>query len=75
MKTLEKITYRGFQKGYNQLTLKDKSEVTIKLWEALGIKNRNTFFLYRTGKIEPKVSQAMAVEEVFGQYGIIEIWD
>ena len=42
---------------------------------ALGINNRNSFYAYRDGKIEPKVTQAKAVEAVFNKYGITDIWD
>jgi hypothetical protein len=40
------------------------------------INNRNSFYAYRDGKIEPKVTQAKAVEGVFNKYGITaNIWD
>nr|UVY30461.1 MAG: hypothetical protein [Bacteriophage sp.]UWD60322.1 MAG: hypothetical protein [Bacteriophage sp.]UWG16698.1 MAG: hypothetical protein [Bacteriophage sp.] len=50
-------------------------EVVAELYKALGINNRNSFYAYRDGKIEPKVTQAEAVESVFNRYGITEnIW-
>jgi hypothetical protein len=74
MKIVEK-KYQGFGKGYGQLAIKDKEVATQKLWKALGVNNRNSFWLYKTGKVEPKLSQAQAVEAVFTEYGITEIWD
>ena len=65
----------GFNAGYSQLQLKDSVAATDELWEALGINNRESFRFYRIGQIECKVSQAVAVEEVFRKYGITEnIW-
>ena len=55
---------RGFNNGFQQLRMKDRKEAVKGLFIALGISNRNSFSLYRRGKCECKVSQAIAVEIV-----------
>lgn len=72
---ISKTDYKGFRKGYGSLMIKDKKTATEKLWQALGINSRSMFHMYLTGKIEPKVSQAAAIEFVFSSYGVNEIWD
>ena len=64
----------GFLSGYNQLRVGDVQTATKELWAALGINNKVSFFKYRDGDIEPKASQAAAVEAVFHKYGITDIW-
>lgn len=73
---MAEIDYKdGFNAGYIQLRQMDVEDATTELWEALGINNRNSFTQYKTGKIEPKASQAAAVEAVFKKYGVTKnIW-
>lgn len=65
---------KGFRRGYQQLTLAQEKEAKEKLWEALGIVSRSSFGHYLHGRVEPKVAQAAAVEKVFEEYGITDIW-
>lgn len=65
----------GFNAGFMQLRQIDVEAATRDLWEALGVKNRNSFAAYKSGKVEPKASQAVAVELVFRKYGVTtNIW-
>lgn len=65
----------GFNAGFMQLRQKDVKAATKDLWAALGINNRNTFTQYKSGKKEPKASQAVAVELVFRKYEVTtNIW-
>ena len=65
----------GFNAGFVQLQVKDVEAATAELWAALGINNRTSFIQYRYGRIEPKASQAAAVENVFTKYGVTtNIW-
>ncbi len=66
---------KGFKKAYQQLTLAQETEAREKLWAALGITTRVSFNNYLNGKIEPKASQAEAIEKVFSEYGITNIWE
>jgi hypothetical protein len=77
----EKNYKEGFNAGYRQLQAYallngfDIKEATAELWEAIGINNRNSFSQYKNGEIEPKATQAAAVEVVFNKYGVTEnIW-
>lgn len=73
--TNRKVGRLGFLSGLNQVKMGVYKEVVAELYKALGINNRNSFYAYRDGKIEPKVTQAEAVESVFNRYGITEnIW-
>lgn len=69
------IYKEGFRAGFQQLRQMDVEEATKELWEAIGINNRESFRYYLDGRIEPKASQAVAIELVFAKYGITEnIW-
>ena len=66
---------QGFRSGLNQVKVGDYKEVVEELKKALGINNRNSFYAYRYGAIEPKVTQAEAVEGVFNRFGVTKnIW-
>lgn len=66
---------QGFRSGLNQVKVGDYKEVVEELKKALGINNRNSFYAYRDGAIEPKVTQAEAVEVVFNRFGVTKnIW-
>lgn len=70
-----KNKYRGFLNGLNQLQVGVYKDAVADLKLALGINNRNSFYAYRDGKIEPKATQAEAVEGVFNKYGVTtNIW-
>ena len=70
-----KTSSRGFRSGLNQVKVGDYKEVVEELKKALGINNRNSFYAYRDGAIEPKVTQAEAVEGVFNRFGVTKnIW-
>lgn len=74
--TENKKKSRGFLSGLNQLRVGDYKIAVTEIKAALGINNRNSFYAYRDGKIEPKATQAKAVEGVFNKYGITaNIWD
>ncbi|MCC8174131.1 MAG: hypothetical protein LIO65_07105 [Odoribacter sp.] len=70
----EKNYKEGFNKGWGQLQTKGVPQVKEELLVALGINNRVSLSHYKTGKLEPKASQAAAVESVFNKYGITEVW-
>jgi hypothetical protein len=42
--------------------------------QALGISNRTSWIKRLNGAVEPKVSEARAIEEIFAEYGITEVW-
>lgn len=64
----------SFQKGFSQVRQRDVSEVKAKIMRALNIKTRASWKYRLDGTIEPKVSEASAIEAIFAEYGITEIW-
>lgn len=74
--TLKKNFQDGFWKGYGQLRLKERDAARDELFAALGLSKRSPvqFSYYLRGRLEPKASQAQAIEAVFLRYGITEVW-
>ena len=64
----------SFWKGWSQVRLKDQKEVQRKIMEALNMESRMAWCQRRLGNVEPKVSEARAIEEIFAEYGIKEVW-
>jgi hypothetical protein len=66
----------SFEKGWSQRRKCDEWELRNKLSEAMNIKieNRMGWSQHLRGMVEPKVSEAKAIEEIFAEYGITEIW-
>jgi hypothetical protein len=64
----------SFQKGWLQVKQGDASAVRSKLMVALNITTRMAFLDRLNGKVEPRVTEHCAIEEIFAEYGITEIW-
>lgn len=64
----------SFQKGFNQISIKEARKLRNDLKEVLKINSRPAWLNRLRGVVEPKVSEAEAIEEVFRSYGITEIW-
>lgn len=64
----------GFIKGLNQLRVCEVDEVRSEIMEALGITTNVSYINRKTGKIEPKISEARAIEEIFAKRGITDVW-
>lgn len=64
----------AFKKGWSQVPRNKTEEVRLHIMSALGLQTRNTFYIRLRGKIEPKVSEAEKIENIFREYGITEIW-
>lgn len=64
----------AFKKGWGQVPRAKSEEVRKKIMTALGLQARNNFYVRLRGKIEPKVSEAEAIEKIFREYGITEVW-
>lgn len=63
----------SFQPGWEQLTKKQAVKVRTEICEVLEV-TRNGFYKRMRGEVEPKVSEAVAIEKVFKQFGISNIW-
>ena len=64
----------SFQKGFNQISIVDARKLRGDLKEVLKINSRPAWLNRLRGNVEPKVSEAEAIEGVFAKYGITEIW-
>ena len=64
----------SFKKGWMQVPNGKSKEVRAKLMSALKIKTRTSWGLRLNGDIEPRVSEAKAIEAVFAEYNIKEVW-
>ena len=64
----------SFQKGWSQVKQGDAATVRSKLMSALNITTRMAFLDRLNGKVEPKVTEHRAIEDIFSEYGIKEIW-
>ena len=52
----------------------DVKAVRARLLAALNLSGYNTFLDRLNGRVEPTVTEAEAIERVFGSYGITEVW-
>jgi len=64
----------SFQLGFSQVKQRDVKEVKQKIMLALNINTRSSWMMRLNGVVEPKVSEAKAIEEIFAEYGITEVW-
>jgi hypothetical protein len=66
----------SFQLGWSQVRLRDTKEVRRKIISALGLSenNRMGWGQRLIGIVEPRVSEAKIIEEIFAEYGIKEVW-
>ena len=63
----------SFKPGWEQLTKKQAVLVRNEIMEILNL-TYDGFYKRMRGEVEPKVSEAVAIENVFKKYGITNIW-
>lgn len=66
--------YPGFRKGFYQLRIQDHNDVREKISKVLEINNKQSFYHYLYGRLESTVSKSQAIEQIFKEYGITEVW-
>lgn len=64
----------SFNRGYQQLPASKLKEARMRIMEALGLATDPSFYRRLRGNSEPKVSEARAIEAIFAEYGITDIW-
>lgn len=64
----------SFELGFSQVKRKDVAEVKSRIMAALGISTRSSWLARLNGTVEPKISEAKAIEEIFSDYDIEEVW-
>jgi hypothetical protein len=64
----------SFQKGYGQIAGDLQPEVKSKIMKTLNITTLAGFLRRLYGDVEPKISEAEAIEKIFAKYGVTEVW-
>lgn len=64
----------SFKLGFSQVKRKDAKEVREQIMEALGLTTRASWYARLNGCVEPKVSEARAIEGVFAKFGVSKVW-
>lgn len=64
----------SFKKGFEQIQQKDADAVKKEIMAALKITTRAGWWKRVNGMVEPKVSEAEAINKVFANYGVTDIW-
>lgn len=64
----------AFEKGFSQVMNKDVQAVRHEIMDALNVTTRPAFLSRLRGEVEPRVSEAAKIEEVFAKYGIKDVW-
>lgn len=64
----------SFKKAWSQVRQKDIEDVRNEIMAALALTTKPAFYNRLNGDVEPKVSEAKAIEDIFNNYGITEIW-
>lgn len=73
-KTTHLIDSYSFRLGYSQIPMRDAKAVKEEIMAALNITSRMGWYQRLWGKIEPKVSEVAAINDIFSKYGIKEVW-
>lgn len=64
----------SFEKAYLQVQAGEQKEVRNLIMQGLNLKSPQAFYNRLKGLIEPKVSEAKIIEEIFTSFGITDIW-
>jgi hypothetical protein bfra3_11596 len=64
----------SFKRGFAQVQQKDVQKVKERIMSALGLTTRVSWYARLNGSVEPKVSEAKAIEMVFADFGIKDVW-
>jgi len=67
-------TQFAFRRGWLHVMNKDMKLVRREIMKSLKIETRMAFHQRMTGKVEPKVTEAKAIEAVFARVGLTDIW-
>lgn len=63
----------SFRRGWLQLRSMDMPSVKEKIQRQLAVGDAS-FYKRLRGEVEPKVSEAEAIEKIFAEYGIKDVW-
>lgn len=68
------INQYSFKRGWNQLRGIDRPAVKEEIMDSLGITTKQSWYQRLNGEIEPKVSEAAAIEKAFAKKRITKVW-
>lgn len=71
---MTKTTEFSFRKGWLQVRQNDADVLKSKIMGALGLRTNKGFNDRLNGYVEPKVSEAKSIEEIFAHYDITDVW-
>lgn len=64
----------SFKRGFCQLPDEVKDEVKESIAAALRINSRMAWYNRFNGLVEPRMSEAKKIEDIFSNYNITDIW-
>lgn len=64
----------SFMRGWSQVKNFQMPQVKAEILEALNLKTRVSWYQRLYGNIEPRITEAKAIEAVFAKYGINDVW-
>ena len=73
--TRTNTTSRAFNRGLRELKVKDAPEVRKGIFRILGVKSKQAFQYYASGKaVSLDVLKAQQIEALFAAYGVKDCW-
>lgn len=68
-------TVRAFNEGLRKLRVKDVPEVKAEIMVILGVKTRQSFARYASGRAANlDIQKAAKIQETFAKYGVPDCW-
>lgn len=64
----------SFKKGYYSLPARELNDVRAEICNALNVRSRQVWWNRLAGNVEPKISEAKKIEEIFLKHGIKDVW-
>lgn len=64
----------AFLRAWKQVRQGDVRQCREEVMKALRLTTRMAFLKRLNGEVEPRVSEAKAIESIFAKYGIEEVW-
>ena len=64
----------SFMRGYRQLKVDQVKDFKMQIMEALNIKTRSAFQSRLKGNVEPRMTEAKAIEDIFKRFNITNLW-
>ena len=63
----------SFKRGWSQIKQCDAPVVKKKIMKAIKINSRNAFYERLCGKVEHRITEHQAIEQIFAEYGVTDV--